>query len=124
MKTGNTLIYAIANITLWLSACGFVEERSHIEQDRSTALEKLHQQTGASVALEIDEFQATRIVTIKPSTSISTHILDPGVAALSFLRANRAIFQLSDIEAMSFVVANIDIEHGADLRHVTLQRVY
>jgi len=124
MNIRNSLLRGIPVLGLWLSACGSVEEQLDISQDRIAALENLQQKSKTSISLQFDKFDSTRVMALEPGGAIPTHVLDPGEAALSFLRENRAIFQLNEAEAADFQITNIDMEKDIDLHHIRLQRMY
>ena len=92
--------------------------------DRDTALDALQSKAGAPVKLEVNEAGTARVLAMTPRFPVAGHATDPAEAAKGFLADNHDVFQLSAVDAASFVVTRVDVEPKTGLRHITLQRTY
>ncbi|HET7503211.1 MAG TPA: M36 family metallopeptidase [Kofleriaceae bacterium] len=91
-------------------------------QDRDSAVLELGQLAGAPVTVELSETGGTRVLSATPRFPIPGHSADVATAAVNFLTANHAAFQLEANDASSFVVTRVDSEPRLNMSHVTLQR--
>src|ERR1041384_1377183 len=107
---------------LCIAACATVGDDG-TRSDRDAAIEALHHQAGAPVALETSALGTTRIIAATPGFPIPGHATAPAEAAVGFLTSNHDAFQLDAADAASFVVTRVDVEPHLPMSHVTLQRV-
>jgi subtilisin-like proprotein convertase family protein len=118
----NHAVLRYAAFALLLTGCALDEGNEVAARDR--ALERLEQEAGAPIALEVDATGTTRVLAMTPRFHVAGQDADPAAAAARFLADNHAIFQLDADEAARFAVARVDIDPGSAVRHVTLQRLH
>jgi Zn-dependent metalloprotease len=115
------LIFASA---LSVTACVAADDGDVRTAERSHAIEVLQHQTGAPVAVEVNELGTTRVLEMTPRFPVQAHVAGPAAAAASFLAEHHDAFQLSAGDAAGFVATRVDVEPRLGVSHVTLQRTY
>jgi hypothetical protein len=116
----------LATSAMWLAACATTDVGTQDDQDapdRDQALQILQGQTGAPVAMEINDTGATRVVAMTPRFHAGAAMSDPAGAATAFLAANHDLFKLTAAEAASVKVTRVDADANG-MTHVTLQRLW
>src|SRR5215831_20116251 len=125
MIFGRNVLRVVLSSFLSLAACATVDDGQPepAAPDRAQALSELRLEAGASVAMQVGETGATRVLAMAPRFAVPGHAIDPAAAAVRFLQDHREVFQLDAREAASFTVTRVDRDPQSDVRHVTLQRV-
>ncbi|HEX3760376.1 MAG TPA: M36 family metallopeptidase, partial [Kofleriaceae bacterium] len=119
------LIQLLAASTLSVTACATaVDDGDAPANQRDKALDLLQRNSGAPVAMELNEAGITRIVSMTPRFPVATHATDVAQAATGFLAAHHDIFQLEAADVASFAVTRVDAEPERNMSHVTLQRTF
>jgi len=119
------VIQLLAASTLSVTACATaVDDGDAPANERDKALELLQRNSGAPVAMELNEAGVTRIVAMTPRFPVATHATDVAQAATSFLASHHDLFQLDATDAASFAVTRVDPEPERNMSHVTLQRTF
>src|SRR3954468_6280356 len=119
------VIQLLAASTLSVTACATaVEDGDAPANERDSALDLLRRNSGAPVAMELNEAGVTRIVAMTPRFPVATHMTDVAQAATSFLASHHDVFQLDAPDASSFTITRVDAEPERNMSHVTLQRTF
>jgi hypothetical protein len=119
------LAQLLAASALSVTACATaVDDGDAPANERDKALDLLQRNSGAPVAIELNEAGVTRIVAMTPRFPVATHATDVAQAATSFLASHHDVFQLDAADAASFAVTRVDPEPERNMNHVTLQRTF
>jgi len=111
-------------LALSLAACATTDDGARSASDRDQALQELQRRAGAPIALEVGDTGDVRVLAMTPGFAVPGHASDPAVAAMDFLIAHHAVFQLDATDASQFAVTRVDRDRAGDIRHVTLNRVF
>jgi extracellular elastinolytic metalloproteinase len=122
MIKSTTLSPLLFASVLSLAACAGIADDTRTSAARDQAIEALQQNTGAPVAVDVNEAGTTRVVAMTPGFPVHSHAADPAAAAAAFVTAHHDAFQLGASDAASFVAANVDVEPRLGVSHVALQR--
>src|SRR4051812_15942331 len=119
------LIQLLAVSSLSVTACATaIDDGDAPANERDKAFELLQRDSGAPVAMELNEAGVTRIVAMTPRFPVATHMTDVAQAATRFLATHHDIFQIDAADVASFAVTGVDPEPERNMGHVTLQRAF